>query len=1001
MEKATGTFVAAAAASLLASVVTAERAPLHPGQQNLSHRSAQAPGVGRADGFAVSRPLSAIAPLASTGSAAPRVPTPILNFDGLSSQDIQDAYGYRTKPSVNGDVGPNHYVQAAYGERDIFNRAALARVFSKSGTPLTAPFKIASLFAPLPGEGCHDAHGDPTILYDQLADRWVIAVYESFFDIEFPRGWECIAVSTTADPTGAYFLYRFNSYDFSGDPRYVFDSTRLGVWPDAYYMGYRLRFGIPPADARDGVAAFDRAKMLAGAPNPGLVRFPSAIEPATIPFGLLPADLDGMTPPPPGTPNFVATLGTNVIRIFNFHVDFGNAFLSSFTESAMSVAPFDTRSPTGANDIEQPAPAPANAYLDSGQDRLNHRLAYRNSGSHQSLVVTHTVNVGPDPTTPSGHQSAIRYYEFRFATPGAFAVVEQATFAPDAENRWMGSAAMDRQGNIAVGYNVSSANVFPSIRYAARMASDPANGLYQGETTLMAGSGVQLDTSGAWGRFSALAVDPADDCTFWYTALYYTAASQASSPLGWLTRIGTFRLPGCAGEPQGTLSGRVTSAATGAPIINARVTIDPGGSPTSTDGSGFYTQALPPGPYTLTVSAPQYQTASASGIVVTDGATTTRDVALTPVTRTLTGVVRDATTHTPINNAIVTIDPGGFAVHTDTSGSYTASVPPGTYTLTAVALHYVRHTFTGVATTGATTTVDFALSQVSVTGDFDHDATSDVTVYRPSTGGWHVLKSSTSHSSSLSFSWGMTGDVPVPGDYDGDGTIDPAIFRPSTGLWAILNSSTNYTTSSYATWGSSTDVPAPGDYDGDGRMDPAIWRPSTGLWAILLSSTNYTTSSYATWGLSTDLPLQADYDGDGKTDPAIFRPSTGLWAILNSRANYTTSMYATWGLSTDVPVPGDYDGDGKVDPAIWRPSTGLWAILSSNTSYTTSMYATWGLSTDVPVPGDYDGDGRADPVIWRPSTGLWAILHSRSDYTTSSYATWGLSTDTPINKRPQ
>jgi hypothetical protein len=140
------------------------------------------------------------------------------------------------------------------------------------------------------------------------------------------------------------------------------------------------------------------------------------------------------------------------------------------------------------------------------------------------------------------------------------------------------------------------------------------------------------------------------------------------------------------------------------------------------------------------------------------------------------------------------------------------------------------------------------------------------------------------------------------GDFDGDGRTDPAIYRPSTGLWAILKSSTNYTTSATVSWGLSTDVAVPGDYDGDGKTDPVVFRPSTGGWYILLSSTNYSSSFGVSWGLSTDIPAPADYDGDGRFDPAIFRPSTGLWAVLKSSTNYTTSFTVSWGLSTDTPM---------------------------------------------------------------------------------------------------
>src|SRR5206468_4272818 len=175
----------------------------------------------------------------------------------------------------------------------------------------------------------------------------------------------------------------------------------------------------------------------------------------------------------------------------------------------VTVVAYDTRSPGTRNVIEQPSPANPGSYLDAIQDRLMHRFAYRNFGTRESLVANHTVNVGPTPATTAGHQSAVRYYEFRRTLAGgSFAVAEQATFAPDADNRWMGSAAMDNQGNIAVGYSVSSSTTYPSIRYAGRLASDPPNGLFQGEATMIAGSGVQLGTAGRWGDYSNLSVDP-------------------------------------------------------------------------------------------------------------------------------------------------------------------------------------------------------------------------------------------------------------------------------------------------------------------------------------------------------------------------------------------------------------------------------------------------------------------------------------------------------------
>jgi hypothetical protein len=290
---------------------------------------------------------------------------------------------------------------------------------------------------------------------------------------------------------------------------------------------------------------------------------------------------------------------------------------------------------------------------------------------------------------------------------------------------------------------------------------------------------------------------------------------------------------------------------------------------------------------------------------------------------------------------------------------------------------------------GKVTGVAFA-SNASNPGDFDGDGKSDVTVYRPSTGQWIILKSGVNFTIHQTRSWGVSGDIDVPRDYDGDGRIDPAVFRPSTQNWYFTMSSSNF--AMIASWGLSTDVPVPGDYNGDGRADLAVWRPSNGTWYV------NTLSAFPVWGLSTDTPVPADYDGDGKVDPAVFRPSTGEWYMLHSSTNFTTYTLVSWGLGTDIPVPADYDGDGKADPAVYRPSTKQWYMKKSSTNYTTHTLVSWGLVGDIPVPADYDGDRKADPAVFRPSTNGWFIKRS-SNNTTQSFS-WGLSGDRPINRRP-
>lgn len=638
------------------------------------------------------------------------IPVPSLSFDGLSSQDNADAFagGRFYPPDPNGDVGPNHYVQSVN---------LLVRVYSKTGTALTAPFKMSSLFASLGGLCSTNDNSDPIVLYDPLADRWLLSQLAFDGNTGLPPYHQCIAISKTADPTAAYFLY-----DFEMPGSNFNDYPKLGVWSDGYYMSdNQFTFPFGGSFVGAGVFAFDRAKMLAGNPAASFIYFNLG----TSYGGMLPADVDGTLAPPAGTPNYFAMFSatlfgdvSDAMRLFSFHADFANPSASTFTErpeSPIAVAAFDPRSPNTANVIEQPAPATTKMYLDSIQDRLMHRLAYRNfGGTRESLVVTHTVNVGPDPSTTAGHQAAVRYYEFRRSLPGgSFTVPEQATFAPDTDNRWMGSAAMDSQGNIAVGYSVSSKSTFPSIRYAGRLASDPPNGLFQGEAVLAVGSGVQRGTAGRWGDYSALSVDPSDDCTFWYTTEYYTAASQASSEVGWLTRVGSFKFPNCGAQASyGVVTGTITDPVAGATMSGAVVSFSPGGYSAVRSESGTYSATVPTGTYTLTASAAHRVSETVSGVVVTNGGTTTVNFSLPFPANTglLTGHVRNARTSAAFVNAVVTVNPGGSSSTTDANGFYELYLSAGTYTVTASAADYVDASATGVVVANQViTTRDFSL----------------------------------------------------------------------------------------------------------------------------------------------------------------------------------------------------------------------------------------------------------------------------------------------------
>ncbi|HZI19988.1 MAG TPA: proprotein convertase P-domain-containing protein [Pyrinomonadaceae bacterium] len=546
-------------------------------------------------------------------SAVAAAPTAGVSFDGIDSQaNIPVFGGLVMPPDTVGDVGPNHYVQMVNSNW---------RVWNKSGTPLTPVMSLGSLWTAAgigaPCGGSND--GDPVVLYDSFADRWML----SQFCVDPVPSHQLIAISVTGDPTGAYYLY-----DFVMPNAKFNDYPHFGVWPNGYYMTNNQFNQAGTAFQGAGFYAFDRAKMLAGNPTASYIYFDSCpTNTGCVVGGVLPADADGLIPPPAGAPNPFVYFTANEfgdpsdgLRIFDFHANFANPAGSTFTERAESpvaVAAFNPLDPSGRQDIEQQG---TTAGLDSIQDRVLHRLQYRRfADGRESLITNHTVNVGTG-TTVATHQSGVRYYELRRTGGGPYAVAEQASFAPDAHNRWMGSAAMDNAGNLAVGYSASSSTLFPSIRYAARLAADPPNGLHQGEATMHAGTGSQTSTSGRWGDYSSLNVDPVDDCTFWFTTEYYASPNSSAN---WRTRIGSFSFaPGqCQAPAQGTLKVNVTNCDSGLPVSGVSVSVN-NNLFTSTMPSGMAQTRLSPGAYTVSLTAPNYFPVTVNNVQIADGQTT-------------------------------------------------------------------------------------------------------------------------------------------------------------------------------------------------------------------------------------------------------------------------------------------------------------------------------------------------------------------------------------------
>ena len=442
-------------------------------------------------------------------AAAERTPAVLVGFNGIAATGA-------VPPDPIGDVGPNHYVQMVNTEFAIFD---------KSGGLLVGPANINTLFAGLGvGNQCAiNDDGDPVVVYDRLADRWLLS---QFAVPGGPAGFHvCIAISQTPDPTGSYFLYDFAVPVFP-------DYFKIGVWPDGYYMS--ANEGTP---GPVGVYALDRARMLQGLPA-SFVRF-------VVPFKnfLLPSDLKGLRPPPAGAandfytftdPSFWGGGGVDRLELFAFHADFatpGNSTLTALP--AIDVTPFNYTVCGYFILVCIPQPSPGEK-VDAVSEWPMWRFAYRNMRTHESLVGNFTVDVtGAD-------QAGIRWFELRRSGAGNWTLFQEGTHAPDANHRWMGSIAMDAAGNIALGYSVASGSVNPSLRYATRLAG-AAPGTLEAEATLVSGGGVQTAGFNRWGDYSAMSVDPSDDCTFWYTGEYYATTSAT----GWSTRIGNFKVPTC------------------------------------------------------------------------------------------------------------------------------------------------------------------------------------------------------------------------------------------------------------------------------------------------------------------------------------------------------------------------------------------------------------------------------------------------------------------------
>jgi hypothetical protein len=616
------------------------------------------------------------APLVPTLQA----PTQNLSFEGLGNASLGFTVN-SAPPDTNGAVGSTQYVQWVNSSFAVFNKS--------TGALIAGPTAGNSLWSGF-GGGCQTNNdGDPIVLYDKLANRWILTQ----FSVTTTPFLQCVAVSTTSDATGTYNRYSFQYSNFD-------DYPKMGVWPDAYYITFNMFNGntFVGADA----CAYDRNAMLAGQPATQV-----CFQQGSSVGGLLPSDLDGTTAPPAGSPNFLVFFGTNNLNLFKFHVDFATPANSTFT--GPTVIPVTAFTPlcNGGTCVPQSG---ATQQLDSLADRLMYRLAYRNFGNHESLVVNHSVTAGGG--------GGVRWYELQNPN-GTVTVAQQSTFAPDSNFRWMGSVAMDKAGNMAMGYSLSGTGINPSIAFTGRLATDPANTM-QAETTIISGTGAQNGGLTRWGDYSAITVDPVDDCTFWYTNEYM----KTTGSFNWNTRIANFKFPSCgnAATPDFTLSASptslsVTQGSSGSTTITVNPTNGFNGS-VSLSASG-----LPAG---VTASFNPASTTGTSSLTLTASSTATTGTATVTITGASGSLSHTTTVTLTVNAAAVpnfslSASPTSVSVTQGGSGTSTITVSPvngftGSVSLSASGLPSgVTASFNPGSTT-TSSTVTFTASSTATTG---------------------------------------------------------------------------------------------------------------------------------------------------------------------------------------------------------------------------------------------------------------------------------------------
>jgi hypothetical protein len=426
------------------------------------------------------------------------------------------------------EVGANHVIYAVNGVTTTF------KIYDKAGTLVAGPTSFGSL-APA-GNACTTDRGDPLVYFDRQANRW--------FMLSMDDGGVCTFVSKTSDPvTGGWWFYRYATLAFP-------DYPHCGIWSDAYVCSTN-EGSIAGAD----VYAFDRANMLTGATARPAQRFNSV---PTLPgYGfqiVTPATFYGTTAAPAGRKQILArhrddeahdgasaSATQDFLELFEMNIDWNTPANSGITAlPRIAITEFNSWFINYSTFATVPQPG-STSKLDPIREVLLNQLSYRNFGTHESIVGSFATNQNAGRTRKTPVDSGVRWFELRRVGAGNWALHQEGTFSPGdtSTHHLLGTLAMDKFGNIGMGYNVTkttSPTVFASLRYTGRAAGDPLGVMSLAETTVA--TGAAAETSGRWGDYYQMTVDPVDDCTFWFVGMYRPSG-------GWQTRIQDFKFPGC------------------------------------------------------------------------------------------------------------------------------------------------------------------------------------------------------------------------------------------------------------------------------------------------------------------------------------------------------------------------------------------------------------------------------------------------------------------------